>query len=753
MRRASVLFLLFAVQAALLAAGPIVTRGVTLAGSEGTLEYNFTVPAFNVVTLDNGDKRIEMEGAGYLSYPGYPRLPMLSYTFALPPGAKLAEVDVLGNRSPIEGRYLIEASLPDMPYGADLEDVSSLFRVYEETRERVYSGQESFSGILGEKYASGERREYSLVTVACYPFSYDPVSGQLAVAKNFTIRLHYTPVDSEHQKFIARFIENGTLEADVPSEIYNRDEARLWYKPQERLSASPKMLILTTAAIKDSTSRYAYWRRSTGFEVDIVTVEDVLAASSGVDGPQKIRNWLRQNATSYDYLFIVGNFSNIPMRLLSAYSDGKTPDKTLDPSPSDSYYGDLSLPDDQSWNLDGDGYYAEMLTAGGFTQPQDAPDFEMELHVGRINSSNLQLIPVMLEDIWLFENSTNTTYKERSVLAGGILWYPNWNGSGTVGFDGATFMEYLTTNSIIKSSPAITLYEKEGKQPSVYSCDQPLTQANLKSSLKNNDVGVFVENNHGWNNSFARCVWSSDDGDNIPEDAEFTWPNGLASSDAYALNTTNPNVAFLLSCLNGYAEDANCLAQALLNYSSVAVVAHTRSALGSFGWTKPTDGGMGGLYAYVLDNYLKNSASYDYVLGDAVDAGRRYYYSIESGRSRFINTYEHTLFGDPALRHMGRTGKLPPLDAVVENAPTEVQISLTVDPVSNHILFSLPSAMNVRIEVWDVSGRRVQTLYDGTAKAGDEILSWDKSQLPKGSYFVTLKTENLVRTTKAVVIN
>lgn len=752
MKKIVALIVLFVALLPITVAGSIVTRGVTLTSNEGALVFNVTMPAFTISTLDKGYSRIEMENTGYTAYAGYPRLPMPTYTFVLPPGSVVKDVEITGYRSQIDGKYLLEASLPDMPLGASGEYVEKLFKDYEVTRDLVYSGKQALSDLLGETYSKYEQREYSLVTVACYPFAYDPVSGNLSVAKNISIRISYQPADKEHQEFVSRLIEAGSLESDIPRGLYNQAQVQEWYKSQERLLAKPKMLILTTAALKDSTSRYSYWRKSTGFDVEVVTKEEIVAASEGADVPQKIRNWLRENATDCNYLLIVGHFTDIPMRILSPYINGYTPDADVAPMPSDCYYGDLTAADNASWDSDKDGYYGEMLSAGGFPNPQDAPDFGMELHVGRINNSNPSTVAKILQKTWLFENSTNSTYKQTSVLAGGILWYPNWNGSGASGFDAAYYMEYLMNNGIVKAASAKTLYEEDGRMPSAYTPDVPLTQDNLKSTLKNTDAGVFVENNHGWKNSFARCVWATDDGDNVPEDAEFDWPNGLVSSDAFTLNTTNPNVAFLLSCLNGYAEESNCLAQALLNYGSVAVVAHTRSALGRQGWTNPSQGGQNGLYYYVLENYLKKSETYDYVLGDAVDAGRLNYYNLESGTSRYINTYEHIIFGDPAIRHMGRSGTLPPLQAVSENVTPLIPVSLTVDR-NNRILFSLPTAMNVSVEVWDAAGRRVQTLYQGTAKAGDEVLSWDKSELPRGSYFITLKAENLVRTVKAVVIN
>lgn len=724
---------------------PRMAGDIALCNAGGSLTFHLAMPDFEIVPTNNGEVRLKMADAGYVKTPGYPRLPRPTYTFALPPGSEVVSVDVSGSRSFLPGTYLVEAALPDIPLAASDATLRNLENLYTENKDRVYSGEESLTDRLGEIHAKAEYREYSLITVAIYPFAYDPVSGELSFASDVTVNIRYTPASEEHASFIAKFICKGTLHPDVPEYIYNKDEARQWYQPASRLLAKPRMLILTTSALNDYIIPYKNWRKGMDLDVTSVTKEEISSSASGVDLPQKIRNWLRENAADYDYLLIIGHHADIPMRILAPFNNGYTPYwPDEEEIPSDIYYGDLSKPDEESWNLDGDDYYGEALSAAGLSDPQDAPDLGMEIHVGRINSSIGSNITDILDKIKNFLLDTNENYKQTSVLAGGILWYANENGSGYPGYDGAHYMELLMLTDIIESSSATTLYEKEGDGPSDYDCDVNFTRNNLKNALANTDAGLFIENNHGWKSQFSRCVWH-DNGDGIPYDYEYDWPTGLANTDAFLLNEDKPNVAFLLSCLNGYPEDANCLAQALLNYASVTVVAHTRSALGSKGWTGPGNGGQNGLYYYVLENYLKKT-TYNHVLGDAVDAGRLKYFNQETGASKFINSYGHAVFGDPALAHFG----LGP--AISEKPPIASPISLEVD-FENRINFSLPQAGRVQLEVWDAVGRKVQTLLDGHAAAGTQTLSWDTRNLANGSYFITLQTEGITRTAKAVVIH
>ncbi|MBD3285282.1 T9SS type A sorting domain-containing protein, partial [candidate division WOR-3 bacterium] len=735
------------------------SSGIELISSSGELSFSIQTPGYLTETINNAETRIRLDGenTSYTGLTGYPRLPVMTYTFALPPGSRLKKAEFSGTRFVLPGEYQVEASLPPMYLNPSNSRNAESYELYSQTRKKVYSGQEPVPVTLGEVHATGERREYSLVTVTLFPFHFEPTTSTLSVAPSIDINLEYEPVDAEHASFISRFLAEGTIYPDVPEHVYNAEQARQWYRPDERLLEGERMVIITTDEIKGSSQAklgwYGEWRRNNGFLMTyFITVEEIAESAEGDDLPQKIRNWLRSHAQSYEYLLIIGHHDDIPMRILTPYNNNcYTGEPTTTPNPSDLYYADLSMPDNQSWNDDEDAYYGEAMSLSGFLDMQDSPDLETELHVGRINTSDPEEIGQTLEHIWMFEYDKSASYKDASVLAGSWLWYPNRNGWGLPGFDAAYYMEYLINNSVVKRSEATTLYEEAGLMPSTYSADLALTKDNLLDELMNNEVGIFIENNHGLNKAFYRSVWVTDD-DEVPQDYELSSPQALGSSNTWELKGGKSNVAFLLSCLNGEPESDPCLAQALLNDGSVSVLAHTRSALGEYGWTDYSGSGQNSLYYYVLENYLKKPATYDYVLGPAMDAGRLSYYNAEkSTRHRFLNCYGHALFGDPALRHYGREGALP--EGIIQNpADEQKSIGFSVDE-SGKVSYSLPQSNHIRLEVWDALGRKVQTLEQGYRTSGNHSIDWFSNRLPKGTYFLTLRFDGLTYTTKAMVLH
>ena len=54
------------------------------------------------------------------------------------------------------------------------------------------------------------------------------------------------------------------------------------------------------------------------------------------------------------------------------------------------------------------------------------------------------------------------------------------------------------------------------------------------------------------------------------------------------------------------------------------------------------------------------------------------------------------------------------------------------------IAFDLPEEANVRLQVFDVSGRLVKSVVDGHATAGSHVARWDAAGFADGLYFVRL---------------
>jgi hypothetical protein len=68
------------------------------------------------------------------------------------------------------------------------------------------------------------------------------------------------------------------------------------------------------------------------------------------------------------------------------------------------------------------------------------------------------------------------------------------------------------------------------------------------------------------------------------------------------------------------------------------------------------------------------------------------------------------------------------------------------NPVTR-ISYNVSSTQHVRIAIYDVTGRLVETLVDETKGAGEYVVEWDAGSLPSGVYFYHMETgdETIVR--------
>jgi hypothetical protein len=73
------------------------------------------------------------------------------------------------------------------------------------------------------------------------------------------------------------------------------------------------------------------------------------------------------------------------------------------------------------------------------------------------------------------------------------------------------------------------------------------------------------------------------------------------------------------------------------------------------------------------------------------------------------------------------------------------------NPTTN-IHFAIPKEGDVSLKIYDVTGRLVQTYFDGTMKAGLYNAEVDASNLASGVYFYTLLAKDFVQTRKMIVM-
>jgi hypothetical protein len=68
------------------------------------------------------------------------------------------------------------------------------------------------------------------------------------------------------------------------------------------------------------------------------------------------------------------------------------------------------------------------------------------------------------------------------------------------------------------------------------------------------------------------------------------------------------------------------------------------------------------------------------------------------------------------------------------------------------IQYSVPSSQYVSLKIYDVLGREVASLVDGTRQPGTYTVTWDASGFSSGVYFYRLMAGSFVGTKKLVLV-
>jgi hypothetical protein len=88
---------------------------------------------------------------------------------------------------------------------------------------------------------------------------------------------------------------------------------------------------------------------------------------------------------------------------------------------------------------------------------------------------------------------------------------------------------------------------------------------------------------------------------------------------------------------------------------------------------------------------------------------------------------------------------LPKSYALNQNYPNPFNPSTTIE-------FDIPEKTNVKLIIYDILGREIETLIDKELEPGKYKLNFNATNLPSGVYFYTLKTPKFTKTNKMLLI-
>jgi hypothetical protein len=607
----------------------------SLAAGAGASSVTVDIPigAYEIREAGGGHELV-MEDFGRCLVPGTPGLPSRIFHIAVPPGARVQSVTYdAGESSVLPGEYRI-APVPvpkvvgeENPQAAERER-----REYAANYAAVYGSDQEYPSRVCELVGQAGYRKYNLAEVRAFPFSYRPLSGELVYHPEVKVTVHYS---------IPQVIPAGTVlidnlartEALARRMIMNYSEAAAWY-PE---SGSPgarglhDYVIITLESLVSSVEPLVDWEVGKGRTVNVVTTAWINDNYTGYDLAQKMRNFLREKYPSGEWgirdVCLVGHYDDVPMRRTAQDIGYGQPETDL-------YFAELSLPDDQSWDDDGDHQWGE---------DSDPIDFISEVNVGRIPWSTPATVEHICEKTVAYELNSDPDFKKNILLLGAYFWDDT---------DNAVLMEYKTNPTLHPWMEDWTMTRMYEDAHSIYPCDYDLTNTNVRSVWSN---GMYSFVNWAGHGSPTACYILYNGS-----------PYFISSGDCPILNDDYPAIVFADACSNSDTDYLN-IGQAMLQKGAIGFLGATKVAYGMPAWNHPNDGS-----SQSLDYYFTTCCtSGDYTQGEAHQWSL---YEMYVGGLWYYTYYEAfewgALWGNPDLS----AGYIPILNILFPNGLPEGRI-------------------------------------------------------------------------------
>ncbi|RLF59138.1 MAG: hypothetical protein DRN27_03460, partial [Thermoplasmata archaeon] len=313
-------------------------------------------------------------------------------------------------------------------------------------------------------------------------------------------------------------------------------------------------------------------------------------------------------------------------------------------------YAELSLPDSESWDMDGDHKYGEN---------SDSIDFFGEINVGRIPWSDPETVQHICEKSISYEKNSDPSFKNN------ILLLSNFIDENT---DGATFMEYCVNEEIhpwMSSWMKTRMYERD----STYDYDYIINNRNVRDVWSEGKFGIVSWHSHG--NPFGSG-------------------NFISVDDCQYLNDDYPSIVSGASCSNSDTDYLN-IGQAMMKQGAIGFLGANKATPYQTEWDDVNDGSDQSFKYF----FISSITSGEFTQGAAHQYAIKEMYSRGLWDALKYETFVHgSLFGNPDIGISSNLENNPPMKPETPNGSssgkTRKELSystVTTDPDNDDVYY------------------------------------------------------------------
>lgn len=496
--------------------------------------YTFDQP---LITTVDGYSTISFDNTMPAGISGEPMLPYHSVSLLLPPGTAAKDIVLLtGGKVTLEGAFKIYPMQHSRPLS---EGTSGIFVI----DSRVYQSDAAYPATMHGHITTQYMNGYAVAMCSFTPVEYIPETGKISYYKNITVHIDAT-ASEQSLAAMQNLRTSSQIESRLRALVQNQ-EAIATYPTTDSRSDDYQMLIITSSQFAAGFEELVEFYKPRGIKAQVAVTTDIYAQMTGVDNPEKIRNYIIQEYQQHgiEQVTMGGDVEHVPYRGLYCKVQSSTVYEDSD-IPGDLYFAAL----DGTWNDNGNNKWGEI----------GEDDLLPEIGIGRFSVSNQTEFNALMNKTIQYQQSPVLGELEKPLLVGEWL-YDNpqtW---------GSDYLELLigyhddngyTTNGIPEDQDIQTLYESDGSW----------SATTLKNKM--NQGSSFIHHVGHANSNYTMKFYNSD----------------ITNSNFAPLDGTTHNYSLIFShgCICGAFDDSDCIGEKMITIDNLAVAVYMNSRYGWF---------------------------------------------------------------------------------------------------------------------------------------------------------------------------
>ncbi|MFC1476479.1 C25 family cysteine peptidase, partial [Fibrobacterota bacterium] len=437
-------------------------------------------------------------------------------------------------------------------------------------RHESYNTDAYFPGFTRSKWFTNQSKHgHTILVSSLFPVQYNPVTAELAYHKSMTVTVQLEKMREEKDIYCT-----PSIKSELESFVDNKEAVKNLPLSKNRADYY-EYLIITTDALKDGWSAFVEFNTRRGLRTQIQTIPYIKSNVSGVDDPDKVRNYIVDQYTNNKITYVMlgsdenpSNANDVPDRSFRAqmYDNFVSPERFTDEKNLSAciYFEGL----DGDWK-GSNTYYGE----------PGSEDMAFEVLVGRFPADNTtDLTNIISKTIKFCE--TPVTDVNNLLLAGNFLW----DDYGVACYGGDNVEEHVGTCNH-NAYTTIGFPANEWDIDRLYEKNGSWSVSTFRSRINTNKPQWIIHDGHGNTTYFAGET------------------NSGVTTNNYKNNGTNANFFFILTgaCDPGnFDGSSDCVLEEFVNLSTGAYACIGNDHSG-WGDDDGTDGCTHRPYRYMTD--------------------------------------------------------------------------------------------------------------------------------------------------------